>query len=157
MRIVERDGITLKLPEIILNILTEYVQDNDIKPESGGIIMGYVLGGGSYVVTDVSLPSEGDKASRYRFLRSKKNAQRFVDKLFEKSKGKKVYLGEWHTHPEDYPTPSFLDKCSMKKQFKHNRLNSDRIFMLIIGRIKFGIWSVDKTGIKTIWSKDDNS
>lgn len=44
----------------------------------------------------------------------------------------------------------------MKKQFKHNRLNSDRIFMLIIGRIEFGIWSVDKTGINAIWSKDYN-
>ena len=72
-----------------------------------------------------------------------------INKIFKDSKGKKIYLGEWHTHPEDYPTPSGLDKKSILEQIRGNILNSETIFMLIIGRKGLYISYVEKTGIKT--------
>lgn len=147
MRVIQQNNIKFKISYASLNTLSKFIQDDDQKNESGGILIGYTLGNNVYSITNVSLPCSEDKASRFRFLRSKKKAQRIINQFFKESKGKKIYLGEWHTHPENYPTPSMIDKCSIKKQFKKNELNSDRIFMLIIGRKSFHLSSVDENGI----------
>ena len=68
--------------------------------------------------------------------------------LFKKSKGKCIYLGEWHTHPEDYPTPSSLDRKSLVDQILKSQLNSNKIFGIIIGLKGLHISLVKKTGIQ---------
>lgn len=76
--------------------------------------------------------------------------------MFKDSNGKKIYLGEWHTHPEDYPKPSSLDKNSILKQIRGNILNSEIIFMLILGRKNINISCVEKNGIKASKNIDFN-
>ncbi len=61
----------------------------------------------------------------------------------------KIYLGERNSHPEDFPSPYGLDKKSILEQIRGNILNSEIIFMLIIGRKGLYISYVEKTGIKT--------
>ena len=141
---VKSKQVTIRFSEEVLKRLETFIQDDNVKPESGGILVGYFIEPDTFSVTDISTPSKKDKASRFGFIRSKKSAQKFIDKHFENSRGKKIYLGEWHTHPEDYPTPSFVDKCSIKLQYTKNRLNSTVIFMVIIGRKSIYIASYSK-------------
>lgn len=145
----ELGDISIKISEEVFEIMKSYIQNENHKPEAGGILIGHYLENNNFSITDVSLPSAYDKSSRYNFTRSKKNAQKIINKMFKDSEGKKIYLGEWHTHPEDYPTPSNLDKKSILEQIKGNILNSEIIFMLIIGRKGLYISYVEKTGIKT--------
>lgn len=144
----ELENLSIKISENVLEKMKTFIQNESYKPESGGILIGYHLDIKNYSITDISLPSHFDKSSRFNFTRSKINAQRIINKAFKDSKGKKIYLGEWHTHPEDFPSPSGLDKKSILEQIRGNILNSEIIFMLIIGRKGLYISYVEKTGIK---------
>lgn len=145
----ELGQLSLKISIDVIENLKKFIQDDLNKPESGGVLIGFYIEDNIYSITDISFPSIYDKASRYNFTRSVKNAQKVLNNFFKESNGKKIYLGEWHTHPEDYPTPSELDKKSILKQISGNVLNSKVIFMLIVGKKGFYISSVDNCGIKT--------
>jgi integrative and conjugative element protein (TIGR02256 family) len=145
----ELGDLSIKISKEVFEKMKSFIQDENNKPEAGGILIGHYLEDNNYSITDVSSPSELDKSNRFNFTRSKENAQKIINKIFKDSKGKKIYLGEWHTHPEDYPTPSGQDKKSILEQIRGNILNSETIFMLIIGRKGIYISYVEKTGIKT--------
>jgi integrative and conjugative element protein (TIGR02256 family) len=147
---IKTKELVLKIPIELLKSLITYIQDDKVKPESGGILIGYYIKENIYSITNVSFPNNEDKSSRFGFIRSMKNAQKTIDNYFHESKGKKIYLGEWHTHPEESPTPSLIDICSMIKQYTFNSLNSKVIFMIIVGIKRIYIAKVDKKGVKMI-------
>jgi integrative and conjugative element protein (TIGR02256 family) len=149
--IIELDDMTVKIEEAVINKMIEYIQDTNDKPESGGILIGFYIEDNSFTITNITTPSAQDVFSRHNFIRTKKNAQKAIDRLFKESNNKKIYLGEWHTHPENIPTPSSLDKTSILKQIRLNKLNSPIIFMIIIGKCGLFISSVKKN--KIIFSK----
>lgn len=54
---------------------------------------------------------------------------------FEKSNHTRFYIGEWHTHPEDYSAPSSRDYKSLKESYHKNKLVVlNLILMAIVGR-----------------------
>jgi integrative and conjugative element protein (TIGR02256 family) len=144
-KVVELDDITLTIEANVMYKFLEHIQDTNLKPESGGILIGYYIDEYSFIITDISTPTDNDICSRYSFIRSHKNAQRFIKQKFEKSNGKKIYLGEWHTHPENCPTPSNVDILSYKRQLNTNILNSKITFMVIVGllNIYVGVYKND--------------
>jgi integrative and conjugative element protein (TIGR02256 family) len=133
MIVLELGDIILRIDQKVFNVLMSFIQDKKDKPESGGILIGYYIDEFSFYISDLSIPSEKDKKSRFNFVRSFISAQEVIDNFFKKSKGKKIYLGEWHTHPEKVPIPSSTDLNSFQNQLKTNKLNSKFIFMVIIG------------------------
>lgn len=147
MLVFEFEGIFLKLKGEVLFKMFQFIQDDKTKSEAGGILLGYYIDQNNFSVTDISVPSPKDKRSRYNFYRSKLGGQKVVNRFFQKSKGKKIYLGEWHTHPEYYPNPSALDRKSIMGQMKNGRLNSDKIFSIILGEKGFHLSLVTSKGI----------
>lgn len=145
---IDLNLIMVRISRELILAMASFIQDDNKKPESGGILIGYYQEKGSYIITDFTQPRNGDKQSRYEFVRSKKNAQNALLALFKESGGKKIYLGEWHTHPEDNPTPSGTDISSIINRIKKDRINSETIFMIIFGRKSFYISTVNKSGIQ---------
>lgn len=145
---IDLNPIMVRIPRELIVAMASFIQDDNEKPESGGILIGYYQEKGSYIITDFTQPEVGDKQSRYEFVRSKKNAQNVLHALFKESEGKKIYLGEWHTHPEDNPRPSGTDITSIINRIKKDRINSETIFMIIFGRKSFYLSSVNKFGIQ---------
>lgn len=131
--VIELGDIILRIDSKVMDIILSFIQDEKDKPEAGGILMGYYIDDYSFFISDLTIPSNYDKSSRFNFIRSFINAQKFINHFFKSSRGKKIYLGEWHTHPEKSPTPSSTDLVSFEKQLKKNKLNSKFIFMIIIG------------------------
>lgn len=131
--LIELGDIILRVDPKVMELLLKFVQDDHTKPEAGGILIGYYIDDYSFYITDLSIPTENDTSTRFSFLRSFISAQKFIKSLFTGSKGKKIYLGEWHTHPEKHPIPSSTDLVSFKDQLKKNLLNSNFIFMIILG------------------------
>jgi integrative and conjugative element protein (TIGR02256 family) len=144
---LEVSNVTVKITDSVINEILNFKQDSANKSESGGILLGYSIDDSIFTITDITTPSAFDKSSRYNFIRNRKSAQKAINKLFKESGGKKIYLGEWHTHPENVPSPSFLDKNSIIEQVKYNRLNSNVIFMIIVGNSALYISSVKAEGI----------
>ncbi|WP_188753719.1 Mov34/MPN/PAD-1 family protein, partial [Parapedobacter defluvii] len=72
-------------------------------------------------------------------IRSVKSAQAFIHTRFASSGGTEVYLGEWHTHPEDHPIPSRIDITDFKKTIQISKINSETTLMIIVGKKEFYI------------------
>lgn len=138
-------NFNLSISEVVLNVFTKYIQNDGKSPESGGIITGKIYDNLIDII-NCSEPSDLDIRSRYNFNRSFKTAQSFINEKFKESKGEEIYLGEWHTHPEDIPMPSNTDVNSFIKTINKNRLNSTVHFMIIVGRVSIyiGIYSNKK-------------
>lgn len=88
--------------------LAAYRQDNALKPESGGILLGFRRDPHIHVV-DATVPGSGDKALRTHFWRSGKSHQRIARERWLSSGHTLDYVGEWHTHPQSSPSPSTID------------------------------------------------
>jgi len=113
----------------VVRLLQSYCQTHYASTEAGGILIGERRGQ-HIVVTNISEPGPSDIRTRNRFERKGDHHQQKVDELFEQSDGFLVYLGEWHTHPEDLPLPSYTDIKSWLTGIQA----TDPMVLLIVGR-----------------------
>jgi len=125
--------LSISFSKEVISIFKKYIQNDAKKPESGGIITGKIHQN-LIDILNCSEPTFLDQRSKYNFNRSYKSAQKYINKKFNESKGEEIYLGEWHTHPEDIPIPSNTDIKSFNKTLNKNILNSNIHFMIIVGR-----------------------
>jgi len=111
----------------------KFYQQNSVKKhEAGGILIGQIVDN-NLEINKATIPNKFDKSSRRSFVRNKDAAQIAVDYEFHNSKRRAIYLGEWHTHPENKPVPSLIDINMIEEQYRINILNSDRILLIIVG------------------------
>lgn len=75
--------------------------------ESGGLLLGFIREN-HFDIRDVTIPYRNDISSRFSFVRRDKNHLNFFQTLQKRNKDI-TYIGEWHTHLEDYPRPSIID------------------------------------------------
>ncbi len=138
MRLTELGDFKIFFTEDVLSLLANYIQVEQGQHEAGGILLGQVKERDIYI-TRISFPSNRDRSSRYSFKRSKRNAQAIIDYEFYNSSKRTIYLGEWHTHPEELPTPSNVDRKMIKDQFSKNLLNEPFLLQYIQGTKGFYI------------------
>lgn len=103
------------------------------KKEAGGILLGKVYSK-KIIIESITEPSIMDKAGEFFFIRNIPKAQNAINKSWKKSEGEQIYLGEWHTHNEDYPTPSPRDMCMINNMLKDSKMEIDFLFLIILGR-----------------------
>lgn len=115
-----------------VEIIKLYKDKKPWEKESGGILLGQIVKNKIFIKR-MSLPSKFDKATKTSFFRNKDVAQVIVDFEFINSNKKTIYLGEWHTHHENFPTPSKVDFKMIGEQFKKNVINTNELIMMIIG------------------------
>ena len=126
------NGIILRISKDVLNAFYEYRQASFQRYESGGILLGKVFD--KYILIEkVTTPGKKDKRGRFFFHRHKGRAQSIVNKVFKETDGQQIYIGEWHTHREKNPSPSFIDKFEIKRAFKKSTLNLEFIICIIVG------------------------
>lgn len=131
----------------VVKILNSYRQIDKEQSESGGILIGKVYKD-LIIVDEISEPSEEDKSGRYYFFRNVQRAQRIIETAWKESNGERIYLGEWHTHPEDIPTPSRDDKKLLSNMLNDSQMEIKFLFMVIIG-IKNTFVAVQEFGQKS--------
>ncbi|MBS7815104.1 Mov34/MPN/PAD-1 family protein [Wohlfahrtiimonas chitiniclastica] len=122
----------------VVDILISYRQLSNTALESAGVLIGERRGE-HLVIKTLSEPSQLDIRSRFMVDRVSGHHQKIVDDAFKQSGSLWHYLGEWHTHPEDVPTPSSVDYSSWYK----NLNSSEPLILIIVGRTDF--WAGKKT------------
>ncbi|AVR01142.1 hypothetical protein OBCHQ24_12545 [Oceanobacillus iheyensis] len=124
--------------------MEKYRQHNRKDTEAGGILVGRILLENDHFIIDkVSQPEPTDKRKRKRFKRKPIGHQDFFDQVWEETDGRCFYLGEWHTHPERVPTPSFIDKKDWRRISKED-YGSGGLFFIIVGTKIMRIWFCDR-------------
>lgn len=82
--------------------------------EAGGILLGFRRGTHLHVV-DATAPMRRDIRQRTYFERLDPGHQKHATSRWQRTGQRMDYLGEWHTHPELLPTPSYVDKSEWQK------------------------------------------
>jgi integrative and conjugative element protein (TIGR02256 family) len=140
--IFRTDKIILMITDDVLYTFGKYIQDTRGKHEAGGILLGQIRDNYVYLVR-ASIPNSYDKSARFGFQRDKRAAQLIVEHEFANSNGKTIYIGEWHTHPENFPEPSGQDMAMIIGQFKLNKNIEPYIFLAIQGIKELRLWFYD--------------
>ena len=133
-----KDNLTLELTSEVLEEFKKYRQIGN-RREVGGILLGQVFDT-KIVIDEITGPSFLDKAGRFFFVRNVKRAQKIVNTVWVKSDGKRIYLGEWHTHPEMNPSPSYDDRKLIADMLTYSKMEIDFLFMIIVGLGKIDLY-----------------
>lgn len=97
-----------------LNQMDQFRQCHRAAPEAGGVLLGFRRDIHLHVIAQTT-PQPADHRSRFHFDRLDGRHQRVALQYWQSSGMKIDYLGEWHTHPEEFPQPSPLDYAEWRK------------------------------------------
>lgn len=106
--------------------------------ETGGILVGY-RSGASQIIESAIGPGPNAVHDRYSFHSDHEWQCDQLDELFLQSKGRQVYLGEWHTHPEGNFRMSTVDRLTLARICRTKRSSAPNAFM-VIGAGRPGAW-----------------
>lgn len=148
IRIAEDNNFVIDIN--IIQMFAKIQRIHSFREEWGGIIIGYYdcLCKGLRI-SDITYPQKNDVCGSYSFKRKSCGHQEIMDELWEKSNHKKSYLGEWHTHNQYKPIPSWVDIRNWKKISKRGH-NFDELLFAIVGKEYIGFWSVNLNSINEI-------
>ena len=133
---------SISIARLALQHVSRHRQTTSWATEAGGQLFG-TLNAAQVCVIEASGPYAGDERSRYRYRSNPGAAQRAIE---DRHKRGLLYLGEWHTHAEDYPSASGLDDDAMRRLIASSQLNSNALLLMIVGRARsttgLAVWSV---------------
>lgn len=121
--------ITQKAYEQILQF-TPPTTNNE---ENGGILMGELHPSVNTIIITHIICSKNHLSDRYSINLNVKNLQQEMDKIWQKSNGKITYLGDWHTHYENYPNPSSTDYITFVKNYYLSKFDQNILVYIILG------------------------
>lgn len=119
----------------VIDILSRHVQTGRAF-EAGGILIGSYRGP-HVEVSECTVPMPGDQRLRHMFDRKDPGHERAARDAWRRSHHTQTYVGEWHTHPEDHPSPSWLDRRTWSNVMRNHR--DGPVLFLIVGRQEFWI------------------
>jgi len=141
---VLKNSFSLELSNHVEILISKYKQDRVDKPELGGVLLG-LSENNRFKIVRASEPNSFDKSTRHTIDRNREIDQILIRYEEANSSGKVIYLGEWHTHPQDIPKISNQDQQMMRMRLKLSKLQLPRVFLAIQGIYQLGIWTFEGT------------
>jgi len=139
------DGGRFVITPLALQTMRSFAQRGPHDAEAGGVMIGRFIEGGNDVVVDlVTPPLPGDRRSRLRFHRRAKPHQAVLNREWTASGGVCTYLGEWHTHPESFPTPSCIDVRDWRRRARRDSFHGDTLRFVIVGLVEVRAWLLER-------------
>lgn len=127
-----------------LETFSQHVQGSDADCEAGGLLLGSVHGE-HMLIEQATVPTVWDKRFRYLFERLPFGHEDIALSRWTASQGTVRYLGEWHTHPEDHPHPSYLDRTEWRR-LSANRRDKRPMLAVVVGRKALHVELVSSSG-----------
>ncbi|WP_370661252.1 Mov34/MPN/PAD-1 family protein [Massilia oculi] len=125
--------------------MLKFAQHSWYQTEAGGVLLGrHLLESEHVVIDEVTTPQRQDKRSRFGFFRSTSHHQ-LAQRKWELSKETLAYLGLWHTHPEDDPSPSGVDRHDWERAVATHTYHGGRLYFPIVGRKRIRVWTKTRT------------
>ncbi len=104
----------------VLGVFNRFIQYPG-KTEAGGILLGSYRDNHIEVVS-ATPPSPKDIRRPLRYIRRCPSHKTYAFGEWKRSNHLVTYIGEWHTHPENVPTPSSIDYDNWEKLLPRNDL-----------------------------------
>ena len=119
----------MQLGSEILAHLLAYRQTRFWQKEAGGQLIAR-FHPGVMAVERVTGPRKTGRRSRFGYSPDRKAEQREIDAMHVMGLH---YVGDWHTHPERVPRPSWLDKDSMAQCVEKSAHQAEGFLLVIVG------------------------
>ena len=139
---MKKQNFRIEFDKNAIEKLKKYQQKNK-EPESGGILVGEIYPKLNKVIIKDIVVSKKAKRSFRGINIDKKEMQEELEKIRKNTAYRYYYIGDWHTHPEKYPKPSWIDEISYKKTLKNIIIQTNFVVFLIVGNgddIMKSIW-----------------
>lgn len=136
--LVEGTDQKVILCESVVRHVRLHRQTRVADPESGGQLFAKVTAT-EILITRATGPYKEDRVSRYRLTLNRWRQKADIRKLFRAGLH---FVGEWHTHPEPFPSPSSIDLENIQECFVKSRHELSSFLMLIVGtdESEQGLW-----------------
>ena len=132
-------SISVRIYPDALAIFEAYRQHRFFHREAGGQLFARVRANDWDIVTATG-PRARDRRGRFSFWPHRASEQQ---EIFEHHAKGLDYVGDWHTHPEDTPSPSPDDLTSIAEVVRQSTHHLPGFLLLIVGRRPFpeGLWA----------------
>lgn len=120
----------IEIKEEVYEQLKGYAQHEG--NELCGVLTGSQIDEKTFRISKVSPPCVASN-SKCGCVRDVAKANEFIEQDYIDSEQTRVYIGEWHTHPESFPTPSQVDICSIVDSFNTAKRVLPFLIMMIVG------------------------
>lgn len=113
-------------------VIAHLLKQRQTKPwhkESGGQLFGRVTPYEIFVV-EATGPRSSDVRTRTSYKPDRRAEQVEIDERFQRGL---FFLGDWHSHPEKFPSPSGTDSLSMTECFRKSKHSLPWFLLVIIG------------------------
>ena len=131
--IFNTSNLQVILTNNVKEILLSFKQQKEQDIETGGILMGQLYPKSNKIIVSHALTCEHNFSSRYRLNLNIKCLQKKMNEIWKNSSGTITYIGDWHTHPEKNPKPSFLDYKTFVVNYYKSKFNQNILLYLILG------------------------
>lgn len=145
-----RNKLILNITNEANQVLIDSIQTTSKCHEKGGVILGKLFPKKDEVLITNIIEAEDNYSDTYTTYVDKKDLNEQINDIWINSGKTVTYLGDWHTHFESNPIPSFIDKRSFFKNYFTSKLNCNFILYCIIGKNypkKDSIWMRSYNGI----------
>lgn len=145
IKFLSPSGKRLYLAAAVYQKMLGYKQIEPSSVESAGLLIGCYLQNGDVLVDEITTPKASDTRTRTTFTLDAEAHQADIDTAYDESDRLLGYIGTWHTHPQDVPVPSGIDKMDWRS---HERDNPDRpLFFIVVGLQKTSAYTLHKGSI----------
>lgn len=122
-------GPAIVLPDLVLATFDQFRQRSPRDKEAGGQLFAR-FDGADTVIVEATKPTWLDHRHHQSFEPNRWLQQREIRK--QRTRGFH-FVGDWHSHPEPVPRPSFLDIQSMKECFLHSQHELKNFVLIVVG------------------------
>lgn len=128
-------------------VLTHFERNRQMTssdPEAGGQLFARFDGDTAYV-EEATGPRPTDLRTRFAFRPDRTAEQKEIHERFERGLH---YVGDWHTHPTDFPWPSGEDVASIRAAVNRSKHELKGFLLIIVGNAPFprGLFVTLETG-----------
>lgn len=129
--ILLNNGRLVVVPDEVILRIRHFTVPPEGSLEAGGILLGSYRGPHIEIIQCTS-PLPKDQRAPFRFYRRDPGHDIAARTAWKRSKRTVTFVGEWHTHPEDDPKPSEVDRNTWFKLMQRQR--REPMIFLIAGR-----------------------
>lgn len=123
--------LNVDIDDNLINRLYNYGIEHYPK-EFGGFLIGrYSEDLKTVYIKETILPKKF-KASKFSFERGIEGVKETLE-IYYKARESMIYVGEWHTHPDNEPTPSSTDINALEEIANHDEVKIKNPILLIMG------------------------
>ena len=120
----------LVLEDGVIRHFAHHQQETPNCREAGGQLFARFDRGNAARIVRATGPRWSDRRGRFYFCPNRWAERREILRLFRDGEH---FVGDWHTHPEDHPTPSGTDITSIQDMFRRSRHSLGAFVMVIVG------------------------